>query len=125
MRRKSSKAVSLVLITATLAACSKPQENQEQKQRVYMRADSSAPYTEVTDQYQQQRSGGMGMGSAFLWYMAFRPMMGGGMGYTSQGIAPQSNVGNNTHKANAYAKTQSARGGFGKTATAKNSSASS
>lgn len=125
MRRKSSKAVSLVLITAALASCAKPQEDQEQKQRVYMRADSSAPYTEVTEQYNQQRSGGMGMGSAFLWYMAFRPMMGGGMGYTSNGINPKSNVGTNTHKANAYAKTQSARGGFGKTSSAKGTSASS
>lgn len=113
--RKSSKAVSLVLITATLASCSKPAETKEE-QRVFMRADSSAPYTEVTDQYQQQRSGGgMGMGSALLWYMAFRPMMGGGMGYTSPGISPQSNVGTNATKADAY-KKQTARGGFGKTA---------
>ena len=121
--KKSSKAVSLVLITATLASCSKPTETKEEQQRVFMRADSSAPYTEVTDQYQQQRSGGgMGMGSALLWYMAFRPMMGGGMGYTSPGISPQSNVGTNTTKANAY-KKQTARGGFG--STAKDNSASS
>lgn len=114
MKRKSSKAVSLVLITAVLASCSKPEEKKEDQQRVYMRADASAPYTEVTDQYQSQRSGGsMGMGNALLWYMAFRPMMGGGMGYTSQGISPQSNVGTNTAKSTAY-KSQSARGGFGK-----------
>lgn len=117
MNRKSSKAVSLVLITAVLASCSKPVEKKEDQQRVYMRADASAPYTEVTDQYQNQRSngGGMGMGSALLWYMAFRPMMGGGMGYTSQGISPQSNVGTNATKSTAY-KSQSARGGFGKSA---------
>ncbi|MBB1148666.1 hypothetical protein H4K35_00710 [Myroides sp. NP-2] len=121
--KKSSKAVSLVLITATLASCSKPTETKEEQQRVFMRADSSAPYTEVTDQYQQQRSGGgMGMGSALLWYMAFRPMMGGGMGYTSPGISPQSNVGTNATKADAY-KKQTARGGFGN--TAKSSTVSS
>ncbi|MGS4346411.1 hypothetical protein ACKUSY_12610 [Myroides odoratus] len=121
--KKSSKAVSLVLITATLASCSKPTETKEEQQRVYMRADSSAPYTEVTDQYNQQRSGGgMGMGSALLWYMAFRPMMGGGMGYTSPGISPQSNVGTNTAKSDAY-KKQTARGGFGN--TAKSNSATS
>lgn len=121
--RKSSKAVSLVLITATLASCSKPTETKEEQQRVFMRADSSAPYTEVTDQYQQQRSsgGGMGMGSALLWYMAFRPMMGGGMGYTSPGISPQSNVGTNAAKSEAY-KKQTARGGFGKTAKANTAS---
>lgn len=122
--KKSSKAVSLVLITATLASCSKPTETKEEQQRVFMRADSSAPYTEVTDQYHQQRSsgGGMGMGSALLWYMAFRPMMGGGMGYTSPGISPQSNVGSNTSKADAY-KKQTARGGFGN--TSKSNSAAS
>lgn len=113
MRKKSSKTVSLVLITATLASCSKPTETKEEQQRVFMRADSSAPYTEVTNQYSEQRSsGGMGMGNALLWYMAFRPMMGGGMGYMSNGISPQSNVGTNTVKSDAY-KKQTARGGFG------------
>ena len=114
--------VTLVLITSVLASCSKPQEEKTDKQKVYMRADSSAPYTEVTQQYQQQNSGGMGMGSALLWYMAFRPMMGSAMGYTSNGIAPQSNVGTNTAKSNAV-KTQAARGGFG--SSAKETSASS
>lgn len=123
MKRKSSKMVSLVLITSVLASCSKPQEETTDKQKVFMRADSSAPYTEVTQQYQQQQNGGgMGMGSALLWYMAFRPMMGGGMGYTSNGLAHQSNVGSNTKKANAV-KTQAARGGFG--SSAKQTSASS
>lgn len=122
MKRKSSKAVSLVLITATLAACSKPTETKEDQQRVFMRADSSAPYTEVTNQYTESRGGGMGMGSALLWYMAFRPMMGGGMGYTSNGISPQSNVGTNAAKSDAY-KKQAARGGFG--TTNKQQSASS
>ena len=45
--------VSLVLITSVLASCSKPQEETTDKQKVFMRADSSAPYTEVTQQYQQ------------------------------------------------------------------------
>lgn len=114
--------VSLVLITSVLASCSKPQEEITDKQKVFMRADSSAPYTEVTQQYQQQSGGGMGMGSALLWYMAFRPMMGGAMGYTSNGLAHQSNVGSNTKKANAV-KTQAARGGFG--SSAKSSTATS
>ncbi|MDR2222099.1 MAG: hypothetical protein LBE34_05085 [Flavobacteriaceae bacterium] len=114
MNRKSSKAVSLVLITAALASCAKKEENKEEQQRVFMRADSSAPYTEVTNQYNNHRSGG-GMGSALLWYMAFRPLMGGGMGYASQGLSHQSNVGNNTAKSSAY-KAQSARGGFGNSA---------
>lgn len=123
MNRKSSKAVSLVLITAALASCSRVNEPKEEAQRVYMRADSTAQYTEVTDQYQNQRSHGGGMGSALLWYMAFRPMMGTGMGYTSNGLHPQSNVGTNTAKANAVKTTT--RGGFGSTSKAKSSGATS
>ena len=120
MKKRSSTTVGLVLITATLASCSKPVEKQEQQQKVFMRADESAPYTDVTNQYQQQQRSGGGMGTALLWYMAFRPMMGGGMGYMSPGLSQQSNVGTNTQKANA-AKT--ARGGFG--STAKSNSAAS
>lgn len=122
MKRRSSKLVSLVLITSVLASCARPQEKEEEKQRVFMRADSSAPYTEVTEQYQSSRSGGMGMGSALLWYMAFRPLMGAGMGYTSNGLPPKSNVGTNKAKAQAV-KTQTTRGGFG--SSAKNTSAAS
>ena len=88
-----------------------------------MRADSTAPYTNVTDQYQQRSHSG-GMGSALLWYMAFRHL-GGGMGYASSGINQQSVVGNNTAKANAYNKATQ-RGGFGSSAQKKsNVSASS
>lgn len=108
--RKSSKMVSLILISSALASCSKPQ--QEEKQKVYMRADSTAPYTEVTQEY--SRNNGMGMGTALLWYMAFRPMMGGN-GYMSNGIATKSNVGTNQAKNNAM-KAQTARGGFGSSA---------
>ncbi|MHC5200795.1 hypothetical protein [Myroides sp. LJL119] len=126
MKKRSSKTVSLVLITATLVACSRTTPEQDQQiQRVYMRADQSAPYTEVTEQYQQQRQAGgsgMGMGSALLWYMAFRPLMGGtAMGYASAGLSHQSNVGTNMKK-DAAAKTVQ-RGGFG--STAKSSTASS
>ncbi len=109
--------VSLILITSALASCSKPQ--QEEKQKVYMRADSSAPYTEVTQEYSKNNSN-FGMGSALLWYMAFRPMMGGN-GYMSNGIATKSNVGTNTAKNNAM-KAQTARGGFGSSAKSSASS---
>lgn len=116
MKKRSSTAVQLVLITSLLASCSKPVEDkQEVKQRLYMRADSTAQYTEVTDQYQRQSSGGSGMGSAFLWYMAFRHL-GGGMGYASNGLHPNSVVGKNAAKSTAFSNAQ--RGGFGKTAAA-------
>jgi len=125
MKKRSSKAVQLILITSVLASCSKPAPKAETdaKQQVFMRADSTAPYTNVTDQYQQRSHSG-GMGSALLWYMAFRHL-GGGMGYASSGINQQSVVGNNTAKANAYNKATQ-RGGVGSSAQKKsNVSASS
>ncbi|HLW42021.1 MAG TPA: hypothetical protein VKY82_06600 [Flavobacterium sp.] len=125
MKKRSSKAVQLLLITSVLASCSKPapKTENEVKQQVFMRADSTAQYTNVTQQYDQQRSHSGGMGSALLWYMAFRHL-GGGMGYASSGLKPQSVVGTNTAKANAYNKTAT-RGGFGSTAKKSNVSASS
>lgn len=125
MKKRSSKAVQLLLITSVLASCNKPvpKAENEVKQQVFMRADSTAQYTNVTQQYDQQRSHSGGMGSALLWYMAFRHL-GGGMGYASSGLKPQSVVGTNTAKANAYNKTAT-RGGFGSTAKKSNVSASS
>lgn len=121
MRKKTSSAVQLVLITSLLASCNKPASTSETaQQKIYMRADSTAPYTEVTNQY--QRSSGSGMGSAFLWYMAFRHL-GGGLGYSNQNLHPNSVVGTNAAKANAYSK--STRGGFGKTAQNSHQSSAS
>lgn len=121
MRKKTSGTLQLVLITSLLASCAQsPKEAPQAGQKVYMRADSTAPYTEVTQNYQQHRGTGMGMGSALLWYMAFRHM-GGGLGYANQGLHPNSVAGNNVRKANAY---QTMRGGLGKTANTRNSASS-
>jgi len=121
--KKSSKTVQLVLITSLLASCNKPTPAAEPLgQKVYMRADSTAKYTDVTQQYSEQRSSGMGMGNALLWYMAFRNL-GGGMGYASQGLHPSSVSGTNTNKAKAFEGAK--RGGFGNTAKAKETSATS
>lgn len=109
MKKKSSISVQLVLITSLLASCQKPNDTQVNGQRVYMRSDTTAPYTEVTQNYNNSR-GGSGFGSAFLWYMAFRHL-GPGMGYASNGIHPQSVSGTNTAKANHY--KSAVRGGFG------------
>ena len=109
MKKRSSTTVQLVLISSLLASCSKPtQEVQDAKQRVYMRADSTAQYTEVTQQYQRHHGGGMG--NTLLWYMAFRHL-GGGMGYNSPGIHRSSVVGTNTGKSSHISQ----RGGFGST----------
>ena len=84
-----------------------------------MRADSSAPYTDVTENYAQNNNQSQmgGMGSTLLWFMAFRSLTGG-MGYANQGLHQQSNVGTNTAKANAM-KSQAIRGGFGSSADNK------
>ena len=115
MRKPTTKAIQLVLITSLLASCSKPAAEQtvEKKQRVYMRADSTAQYTDVTKenwgQNNQSHHGGMGA-SPLLWYMAFRHL-GGGMGYNSPGIHRSSVVGTNTGKSSHISQ----RGGFGST----------
>lgn len=112
MRKKASTTVQLVLITSLLASCNKPTASSETaKQKVYMRADSTAPYTEVTQQYHRS---GSSAGNALLWYMAFRHL-GGGMGYANSGLHPNSVAGKNAAKAAAY--KNSTRGGFGKTAS--------
>jgi len=113
MRKTATNSIKLVLITSVLASCAPPndKENAESKQRVFMRADSTAAYTEVTGNYTQGHSGG-GMGSALLWFMAFRHL-GGGFGYANNSLHPQSVAGTNAAKAAAY---QAQRGGFGRNA---------
>ncbi len=107
MRKKTTTSVQLVLITSLLASCAQEPQKNTTQQRVFMRADTTAPYTEVTQHYQQNHSGGMG--SALLWYMAFRHM-GGGLGYANNSLHPSSVAGNNLRKNNAM-RTQ--RSGFG------------
>lgn len=113
MRKTTAKSIQLVLITSVLASCAQPREQQiaESKQRIFMRADSTAPYTDVTHNYAQGNSG-MGMGSALLWFMAFRHLSGG-FGYANNSLHPKSVVGNNAGKAAVY---QAQRGGFGRSA---------
>lgn len=118
--KKSSKAVTLVLITGLLASCNRQETKKEPTQQVYMRADSTAQYTNVTENYHSNRTS---HGNGLLWYMAFRHL-GGGLGYGSNGIHPNSVSGTNSKKASEFSKTSS-RGGFGKSAHSKSSSISS
>ncbi|HEY4539002.1 MAG TPA: hypothetical protein VIG94_03200 [Faecalibacter sp.] len=119
--KKASKVVTLVLVSSVLASCMKKVEDApavtNNAQKVYMRADSTAPYTDVTHNYAQQNHHGSSMGSSLLWFMAFRSLTGG-MGYASPGLHQQSNVGTNTAKANAL-KGQTVRGGFGKSSSSR------
>ena len=120
--KKASKVVTLVLISSVLSSCMNREEAPitNNAQKVYMRADSTAPYTDVTSNYSSNSGGSHhgGMGSSLLWFMAFRSLTGGGMGYASQGLHQQSNVGTNAAKAQAY-KSQTVRGGFGKSASSR------
>jgi hypothetical protein len=104
---KKSKTITLVLITAALASCNKEKpESEWSGPKVYMRSDSTAAYTRTHHYY--------GVGSALLWYYAFRPYRGyaggqyGRAGYYSSGIHERSNIGHNTTKSSIV------RGGFGR-----------
>jgi hypothetical protein len=104
---KKSKAIHLVLITATLASCNKkPTKNEwdtAQGSKTYIRGDSTAPYARTHHH-----------GAGLLWFYAFRPFYGyrngvfGRSGFYSGGISQRSNFGSNTAKSSTY------RGGFGR-----------
>ncbi len=118
---KKSKLVSLVLITAALASCNKTESPQgasgdwdaKTDKKVYMRSDTTAHYT---------RTHHYGIGTALLWYYAFRPYgLAGGNGYSrtgfySRGLSKTSNVGSNA------VKSTISRGGFGGRAFSRSSS---
>ena len=65
---KKSKCIELVLITAALASCNQPKAKNDwdDNNKVHLRSDTTAPYTRV-------HHGGLGIGTALLWYYAFRP----------------------------------------------------
>jgi hypothetical protein len=105
---KKSKYVQLVLITAALASCnqSKKEKDWDDNGKVHVRSDTTAPYTRVHHS--------SGLGTALLWYLAFRPYgnYNNGQyqraGYYSSGINSFSNTGSNRFKGAV------ARGGFGR-----------
>lgn len=110
---KKSKIVSLVLISAALSSCGKNEAQNSgatgdwDNKKVYMRSDTSATYTRTHHH-------GSGIGTALLWYYAFRPYgsYNTGMGYQRAGfysgnLHSKSNVGTNATKSDIV------RGGFG------------
>ncbi len=105
---KKSKLVELALITAALASCNEPKKDWDDNNKVHLRSDTTAPYTTV------HHYNGGGLGTALLWYYAFRPYgnySNGAYqraGYYSGGIGHFSNVGTNGFKGSV------ARGGFGR-----------
>lgn len=95
---KKSKFITLVIISAALASCSKPQ--QQSGKRVYMRSDSTATYSRTSHNH-------------MMWYYAFRPygtFYNGSYhrsGFYSSGLSSKSNIGSNASKSGII------RGGFG------------
>ncbi len=103
---KKSRCIELVLITAALASCNQPKKDWDDNNKVHLRSDSTAPYTRVHHH--------SGIGTALLWYYAFRPYghYNNGFyqraGYYSGGISSNSNIGTNGFKGSVV------RGGFGR-----------
>jgi hypothetical protein len=113
---KKSKIVNLVLITAALAGADKLTAqnggasgdwDKQPEKKVYMRSDTTAQYSRTHHH--------SGIGTAVLWYYAFRPY-GSSYGYNSgynrtgfysRGLSSRSNIGSNP------TKSVISRGGFG------------
>jgi hypothetical protein len=121
---KKSKIVTLVLLSAALNACKNKQDDWQSanngnnsNKKVYMRSDSSAPYTETRTVHHYHSS-------PIFWYYAFRPYSTYNpttrsyqrSGFYSSGVSPQSNVGTNSFK------SRVSRGGFGSTFRSSTSS---
>jgi len=105
---KKSKSIKLVLITAALASC---YQQKKEGRKVFMRSDTTANYSRVNTQTENE--GVSGSGSHSTWYYAFRPYgyYSGGeytrYGFYSSGISEHSNIGSNSFKGVV------SRGGFG------------
>jgi hypothetical protein len=116
---KKSKIVNLVLITAALSSANKMDAqsggasgewDKQPEKKVYMRSDTTAQYSRTHHHHS-------GVGSAILWYYAFRPYgssySSNGFnnynrtGFYSRGLNSRSNIGSNP------TKSVISRGGFG------------
>lgn len=94
---KKSKYIKLVLVAASLSSCG---SNEKPKQKVYMRSDSTATYSQARPH---------GTYYSFIPYGYFIGSMYMRSGYYSSGISRQSNTGTNAIK-----RTGTTRGGFGR-----------
>lgn len=107
---KKTKSINLILITAVLASCNQPKNEWDSANtsKTHIRSDSTAPYTRAHGYH------GGGVGSALLWFYAFRAYgnYNNGnyqrAGYYSKAIHPTSNIGSNSFKSSVV------RGGFGR-----------
>jgi hypothetical protein len=103
---KKTRHIKLILITAALAGCHRPNNEWQNGNRTYVRGDSTAPYTQVYHP-------GIGI-SPLLWYFAFRPYGNyyngyyRRAGYYSNALSERGNIGGNSFKGSVV------RGGFGR-----------
>jgi len=103
---KKTRHIQLILITAALAGCHRPNNEWQNGNRTYVRGDSTAPYTQVYHP-------GIGI-SPLLWYFAFRPYGNyyngyyRRAGYYSNALSERGNIGGNSFKGSVV------RGGFGR-----------
>ncbi len=101
---KKTKRIELILITALLAGCHRPNNEWQNGKNIYVRSDSTAPYTRAYYNHS----------SPLLWYYAFRPYgnwYNGSYrraGYYSSAISEAGNIGSNGFKGSVI------RGGFGR-----------
>ena len=101
---KKTKHIELILITAALASCHRPSNEWQNGNKVYVRGDSTAPYSRAYYHHS----------SPALWYYAFRPYGNWyngyyqRAGYYSGAISEASNIGSNGYKSSVI------RGGFGR-----------
>jgi hypothetical protein len=101
---KKTKHIELILITAALASCHRPGNDWQNGNKLYVRGDSTAPYSRAYHYHP----------SPVLWYYAFRPYGNWyngyyqRAGYYSGAISEASNIGSNGYKGSVV------RGGFGR-----------
>lgn len=108
---KKSKYIHLALVAASISSCSTKEQNPNARQ-VFMRADSTALYSEVTTEVEEIEESSR-TGRLIPAYFAFKSYgyMSGGKyvrsGFYSNGVSENANLGKNS------TKSAIIRGGFG------------
>jgi hypothetical protein len=106
---KKSKYIQLALVAASVSACSTKEQNPNNRQ-VYMRADSTAQYTEVSELLTEEGSSTSRVLPMYLVFKSYGYVKGYNYvrsGFYSHGLSESSNIGGNSTKSSIV------RGGFG------------
>jgi hypothetical protein len=103
---KKTKQIQLVLMTALLASCDRPEPQWRAGGRTYIRSDSTAPYTVM----QHSHPGYAFLFYAFRPYGIYTPFGYRRLGYYSNALSEEVNIGHSAVKSGIV------RGGFGESA---------